>query len=162
MPPAFNLSQDQTLQFISCSCRSSQFLAQQTLLPKMLVDLLWTPSRTHRSTHTSYLNKLLKNCGSNQSCNARRSILHYRAFLSTASAHPLHRRHSLSLSTITPNDAANSLASRLFYRISTPCQPLPPSPRPRLVNALTPPYPPPTPSSEPIILTSFDALSTHP
>ena len=65
MPPAFNLSQDQTLQF------KNQLLAQPVTLKldgspssRLLEDAppMVRASRTRQSTHTSYLNDLLKSC----------------------------------------------------------------------------------------------------
>jgi hypothetical protein len=62
MPPAFNLSQDQTLQFISCGRRNDlSLLDRVSSLRRYSVDYASSLS-ARRSTHTSYLNELLKNC----------------------------------------------------------------------------------------------------
>ena len=62
MPPAFNLSQDQTLQFILLGCRNNLSLLNGYL--QSLEDapsISFKPFRLRRSTHTSYPNELLKN-----------------------------------------------------------------------------------------------------
>ena len=61
IPPAFNLSQDQTLQFKFDSCLWQPiFLTRNSieLTLESLVDL-W-PHQSQRSTHTNYLSDLLK------------------------------------------------------------------------------------------------------
>ena len=60
MPPAFNLSQDQTLQFNTCHCRNSVILARRIIFTEDAHRYLLRLLKRHRSTHTNYLNNLLK------------------------------------------------------------------------------------------------------
>lgn len=66
MPPAFNLSQDQTLQFILDGRRSGLTLLNGYLhhCKEDAPSILLKPYRPRQSTHTSYPNELLKSCWS--------------------------------------------------------------------------------------------------
>ena len=113
MPPAFNLSQDQTLQFSLFQPLTRPILLDGIFSSKMLVAISRTLQR-RQSTHTSYLNELLKICHQTHRT-ARRSsqILQHPAVLSTIPANaPSHERY------------ASFAASRSFYIISASCQTL--------------------------------------
>ena len=61
MPPAFNLSQDQTLQFNHTGCLRQPILAQLRIFGIEDASLIFLAVSDHqRSTHTNYLIELLK------------------------------------------------------------------------------------------------------
>jgi hypothetical protein len=61
MPPAFNLSQDQTLQFISLGCpKAADPCSTESSISRRCSSMSLESPQSHRSTHTSYLNSLLK------------------------------------------------------------------------------------------------------
>ena len=60
MPPAFNLSQDQTLQFISLGRRNGLSLLNGSPSLESAPSIFLKPLRLRQSTHTNYLNELLK------------------------------------------------------------------------------------------------------
>ena len=61
MPPAFNLSQDQTLQFKALSLKQSVIPTPNYLEFRLVLTLEFASANSSASTHTNYLTVLLKN-----------------------------------------------------------------------------------------------------
>ena len=61
MPPAFNLSQDQTLQFKALSLKQSAIPTPNYLEFRLVLTLEFASANSSASTHTNYLTVLLKN-----------------------------------------------------------------------------------------------------
>jgi hypothetical protein len=150
MPPAFNLSQDQTLQFSLFQPLARPILRDELFSSKMLVVVSGTNQR-RQSTHTSYLNELLKICRQTHRLSRRSSqILQHPAVLSTFPA------DASSVSAALPVQQADHFTSirlrvKHFVRVARSILPLDPSVRSS--RSLLP--------SEPTILHHPCRLSSH-
>ena len=130
IPPAFNLSQDQTLQF-----KFDSYLWQPIFLTRNSIELtleslvdLWS-HQSQRSTHTNYLSDLLKS---------------FRTFRPGKTAYFTDLQSGVKNFFLDPDQRRSDLVwRRVFYRAKVVCQPLFFSPEKRASRLLRGPTQPP-------------------